>query len=439
MPLISVIITCYNVEEYLDDCLRSVVAQTLQDMEIIVVDDGSTDGTRHIIRKYEKLDPRVRTIFLSANTIGGVGSAANAGLDIANGDFVGFVDGDDYLDPGMFEKMCRAAQEGQTELAMCQYLEFDGKTGKTREPAERGCWVGIGDVTIRQLDSPERAIEILGFIAVPWRKIYARSMLEENRIRFPVVDYYWEDNPFHWFAVCSARSVSLVPEVLCYHRVDRAGQTMSSAGQDYVKIFGHHETIRQWLLQRGILPQYEVALLTWAISQYEWVVRRLPPEAGPALFDALIPVVRSSDAGTLETALKPKLRSTGTMIRHVFANERQAFLETYARRFAGEHSASRKFGARVERGLAMVELARENLKTYGARNTLTKVLMRSGLPANLFTARAKKNNGTAVTEEQMLKLLALMQRDSDQKFSKVSEQLERLQKDVEELQAKKKP
>ncbi len=427
MPLISVIVTCYNVEEYLEECLESVVNQSLRDMEIIVVDDGSTDGTGKIIGKYESADPRIRTIIFSENTVGGVGSAANAGLDAATGEYIGFVDGDDYLELDMFEKMCRAASDGQSDLVMCKYLEVNEATGEKREPAERRSWAGLGAAGTMRLDSPERVNQILGFIAVPWRKVYARSLLEENGIRFPVVDYTWEDNPFHWFTVCSARSISFVPEVLCYHRIGRAGQTMISRSAGFVKIFGHHETIRDWLTQRGILSRHEKALLSWALSQFEWVVGRLPLESGGALYDALRPVVLSVDEGLLATALNTRLRSTGAMMRSVRSGEKQQFLERFEKRFAAETSGSREIGARLDRGLAMVGLAKENLRTYGFRNTFAKALMSFGVSPRSFPSR-KSSRSQALTDEQMLKFLAVLQRDIDRKHQEVLGKLQ----DIEE-------
>ena len=80
--------------------------------------------------------------------------------------------------------------------------------------------------------------QFLRFIAVPWRKLYRRSLLEDHAIRFPVSDSFYEDNPFHWFSVISARSIAVVPEVLCYHRVGRAGQTMATADERLFQIFG---------------------------------------------------------------------------------------------------------------------------------------------------------------------------------------------------------
>ena len=374
---------------------------------------------------------RVRPILLPENTIGGVGSAANAGLDAATGDFLGFVDGDDYLELDMFEKMCRTAVDDQSDLVLCQYLEFNEVTGESREPAERRAWADIGNTRILRLDAPGRVIQVLGFIAVPWRKIYARSLLEKNEIRFPVVDHAWEDNPFHWFTVCSAQSVSFVREVLCHHRLGRAGQSMVSRSPGFVKVFGHYETIRSWLSQRDVLPAYEGALLSWALAQYEWVVGRLPPEAGEALYEAVRPVVLSVDETVLDKALGLKLRSTGTMMRLARNEEKRQFVEQFQRRFDAETSASRAIGARLERGLAMLGLAKENLRVYGVRNTLTKILERFGLRTG--TASSGEAVGSrAVTEEQLVKLLAVLQRDMDRKHGELVEKIGDLQRELKE-------
>ena len=107
----------------------------------------------------------------------------------------------------------------------------------------------------------------LRFIAVPWRKLYRRSLLEDNLIRFPVGDHFYEDNPFHWFCLLSAGSIAVVPQVLCYHRVGRAGQTMANGDARLFTIFAHHGTIQDWLRERALFDIYSVSLLEWVISQ----------------------------------------------------------------------------------------------------------------------------------------------------------------------------
>lgn len=288
MPTVSIIVTTYNLESYIESSLESVAAQTLRDIEVLVVDDGSSDRTPELIREFASRDSRFIPIILDQNSPGGVATAANAGLERATGDWVGFVDGDDFVEPDMFERLLHAADAAGAELAMCKYLEVDDASGQRNEPADAHRWTAL-DQASYDLD-PSTRHQFLRFIAVPWRKLYRRSLLEDNGIRFPVGDYFYEDNPFHWFSIVSARSIAVVPAVLAYHRVARSGQTMATADERLFRIFEHHDTIHAWLRQRGVLEIYEVTLLAWVTSQLEWISRRTPDDLRDTLFDVVQPI-----------------------------------------------------------------------------------------------------------------------------------------------------
>ncbi|MBL4544118.1 MAG: glycosyltransferase [Rhodobacteraceae bacterium] len=289
-PLLTIIVTSYNVEPYIEACLDSITQQTLTDIEIIVVDDGSTDRSPDIVSRYAAQDARIVPIMLPENTPGGVATAANAGLNRARGTYIGFADGDDLYDLTMFEKLVDAIEADAADLAMCRYELLDDETGVRKMPSEQGSWAGLNEQTY-VLDD-ETTKRFLRFIAVPWRKIYRRDMLEENAIRFPEGDYFFEDNPFHWFSLISAHSLAVVPEVLCWHRVGREGQTMQVADERLFRIFRHHDTIHAWLKARNIEADYRPALLAWALSQTEWISAKTPKSARRQLFDVLNQTLR---------------------------------------------------------------------------------------------------------------------------------------------------
>jgi len=212
MARLSIVVTAYNIEGYLQQCLESVAAQTFADIEVLVVDDGSTDRTPELISSFAEGDARFVPILLGENSPGGVATAANAGLDRATGEWVGFVDGDDFIEPTMFESLVKAATSHHADLAMCQYREVTADGLESRDPADVRRW--------NQLSPDRHYLDVtatkrfLRFIAVPWRKLYRRSLLESNDIRFPMGDYFYEDNPFHWFALLSAQSIAVVPQAL---------------------------------------------------------------------------------------------------------------------------------------------------------------------------------------------------------------------------------
>lgn len=117
-PLISVIVPVYNVEKYLPKCLDSLLAQTWQELEIIVVDDGSPDNSWDIMQEYARRDSRVRLI---RQKNGGLSAARNAGVEAARGEWIGFLDSDDYVAPEMYERLYRAAVEQGAQMAVCSF------------------------------------------------------------------------------------------------------------------------------------------------------------------------------------------------------------------------------------------------------------------------------------------------------------------------------
>ena len=337
MAEVSIIVTAYNIESYIEQCLDSVAAQTLSDIEVLVVDDGSSDTTPQKIVEFCEADPRFVPVLLRENSPGGVATAANAGLDRATARWVGFVDGDDYVEPTMFERLLNAAAACDADLAMCEYQEVVDGSGELRDPADAHRWAEL-TAPCYKLDV-QTSRQILRFIAVPWRKLYRRSLLEDNAIRFPVSDRFYEDNPFHWFSVISAGSMAVVPEVLCYHRVGRSGQTMATADERLFQIFGHHDTIHTWLVARGLLEVYETNLLGWVISQMEWIARRTPPPLRRRLFDTLVPIFAEYSQTAIATALREgnKGMTAQRLSAAVAKREFGSFVRTLANRPATDN------------------------------------------------------------------------------------------------------
>ena len=124
---LSIIVPVYNVEPYLRRCIDSILAQTFTDFELILVDDGSPDNCPAICDEYAEKDPRIVVIHKQN---GGLSDARNAGLDIARGEYIGFVDSDDYIDAEMYEKMYNAAIMHNSDIVSCAYERIDISKGK---------------------------------------------------------------------------------------------------------------------------------------------------------------------------------------------------------------------------------------------------------------------------------------------------------------------
>jgi len=189
LPRVSVIVPVYNGERYLAKCLDSLQAQTLQDLEIIVVNDGSTDGSAAIIDDYRSRDRRFRVV---DKPNGGVSSSRNAGLALVSGEFTAFVDADDWASAEMFEILVDEAVAAQADIVLCTYMReyesrsvekiFDLPERVQYSPAEtRGVLLCrlVGPVG-EGLARPEN-LDSLGTV---WGKVYRSSLLREHGLQF---------------------------------------------------------------------------------------------------------------------------------------------------------------------------------------------------------------------------------------------------------------
>jgi len=208
-PLISVIIPVYNVEAYLRECLDSVLGQTLRDIEVICVNDGSKDGSLGILRDYEANDSRLRVIDKRNE---GVSVARNTGLDAARGEFILFVDADDIADRELCEKTYRKAAAEGLDLVVFDFdkLLEDGTYARGRPQRKK------------TFSSEMRHLEKLRFLTSlvisPYAKLSRRRLLQDNNIRFPAGIVHGEDCLFHWMVICLSRNPGYLNDVLYHYR-----------------------------------------------------------------------------------------------------------------------------------------------------------------------------------------------------------------------------
>ena len=135
MKKVSVIVPVYNVEKYIDKCLNTLVNQTLKDIEIIIVNDGSPDNSQEIIDKYQKKYPKKIKSYIKEN--GGQGSARNFGLEKATGEYIGYVDSDDFIELDMYEKLYNKAKKHDLDISICGNYCLTESGEKTEESDRR--------------------------------------------------------------------------------------------------------------------------------------------------------------------------------------------------------------------------------------------------------------------------------------------------------------
>ncbi len=300
---LSIIVTTFNVEKYLTKCLDDCLNQTVNNFELIVVDDGSTDNTKSIILSYAEKDKRIRPILMKHNSPGGVATAANIGLNAARGDWIGFADGDDLFDPTMFQKLLNAAETSDADIAICKFKEYDSNEQIEYDPWDPH-WNELEKFHEVDLTNHQNKLKFLKLNPVPWRKLYKRDLIEKNNIRFKECNYFFEDNSFHWFVTLSAKKVVFVNEALCYHRMNRIGQTMQANGSKLLGIYYQFDVIKEFLVVNNQYSDFKFALIEWLFGQTAWISEELDSKFRKVFFDVLTEKLRTLDFKDIKRVIR---------------------------------------------------------------------------------------------------------------------------------------
>lgn len=215
MTKVSVVVPVYNTEKYLKRCLNSLVSQTLNDIEVIVIDDCSTDSSSKILDEYQNNYSNFKVIHNKSNM--GIGYNRNLGVDLSNGEYISFIDSDDWVDTSMYEKMYQKAKEEELDLVICNFHKM---LQNENEPIEV-----ISDYIIPSFESTnlEASPELLLNVNLaPWNKLYKKELIKENR--FPIKLKY-EDALFVAKAMADANKIGIVNEKLNYYLVRSESET----------------------------------------------------------------------------------------------------------------------------------------------------------------------------------------------------------------------
>lgn len=230
---VSVIVPVYNLQNYVEKCLDSLVNQTLEDIEIIVINDGSKDGSQKIIEKYERLYPKKIRAYMKENS--GQGVARNLGLQIATGEYISFVDGDDYLVPNALEEMYKLSEEKKADICICDYTEiYEDGTTKDIKQVEDG---GLKDIKKSYI------MAMPGFC----NKLFKRAFLEKMNFKFLPIRAYEDFASYVAVGIQAENIVYYSKPAYCY--LIRQGSTMhqKKKSKRLVEIFPAEEHLRKQL------------------------------------------------------------------------------------------------------------------------------------------------------------------------------------------------
>lgn len=282
MAQVSVVIPVYNVAPYLRQCLNSVVNQTLRDIEIICIDDGSTDETPAILKKYADQDERVQII---TQKNGGPGAARNTGMAKAAGKYLIFLDSDDWFELNFLERMARRADETSADVVICKSVEFDTRTN--RENASD--WMLKEQYIPGEVFAP---LEIAPYLfqftyGWPWDKLYRREYLVQSGLTYPHLRNS-EDLVFVFPSLSLAHRICVERSVFVHHRVNRKASVSNSRHIDSEAVFQALELFQKRLEESNVYALYEQSFLNWVVEFLIWNVSNMDDRTvQKACFDRL--------------------------------------------------------------------------------------------------------------------------------------------------------
>lgn len=267
-PKVSIIVPIYNVDKYLSRCLDSILNQSLKEIEIIAVNDGSTDKSYEILLDYQKSDPRLKVI---NKKNGGVSAARNTGLEQVSGEYIGFVDPDDWIDSYMYEELYKTAQVEEVDVVMCSYIREFGSHSKKKQfhMPEQVKFTGfeVHEKVVRKLIGPLGEEignpELLDAWGTVWSKLYKASLIRENHIKFTDLHEIGtnEDSLFNIEALYKAQSFVYVNKHFYHYWRDNSDSVTSFHKPNLVDQWNNlYNRITNFIEENNLNCQYKDAL-----------------------------------------------------------------------------------------------------------------------------------------------------------------------------------
>ena len=217
-PLISVIVPVYRVEEYLERCVESILSQTYENLEVILVDDGSPDRCPAICDAYAGKDARVKVIHQENK---GLSGARNAGIELAAGEYLAFVDSDDYVSPHFIEALYQLLQETGCAIGQCRFSYVKGE--KLTEEGDSAFCIYRGESLMEQLYGPE---EKATYFVVAWNKLYRAELFKKTGIRYPEGRIHEDEaTPYRLFH--EARKMAFLDKAMYGYYTENGGSITS--------------------------------------------------------------------------------------------------------------------------------------------------------------------------------------------------------------------
>lgn len=258
---VSVIVPTYNVSNYIRQCADNILAQTLQDIEIIFVDDGSTDDTPWILREYEERDHRIRVIEKDHTN---AGEARNVGKEEAVGEYLSFLDADDFFEPTMLELAYNKAKEEDSDVVLFRSNQYIHDKGEFRDtPWTLRDWEMPQHRPFSAMDASEKVFNMSSCTA--WDKLFKREFIEKNQIAFQS-NYVSNDMLFTFDALSAAERISTVEDILAHQRVGYAKKRAKDIEYITSCYYNALMALKKRLIERGVYDTFQKSYVNWALD-----------------------------------------------------------------------------------------------------------------------------------------------------------------------------
>lgn len=263
---VSILVPIYNVEKYLRQCLNSLTRQTLEDIEIICLNDGSTDSSLDILEEYAKNDSRI-VVVNKKNS--GYGDSMNKGLKKASGEYIGIVESDDFIELNAFERLYGLAKKFDADVVRSNY--FHSKGGKDTKYS-----YVVSHDTGRLIDPASRTWIFYQAPAI-WSAIYKRSFIEEHKIDFlPTPGASYQDTGFNFKVWSSTHKAVFTDEAFLHYRLDNESSSVNNPGKIY-NVCKEYAEIEDYLRRNKIYDNYAEIMQMAKFGAYYWNIYRLAP------------------------------------------------------------------------------------------------------------------------------------------------------------------
>lgn len=325
-PKVSIIVPTYNVEPYLRECLDSICRQTLKDIEIICVNDGSTDGSLAIINEYATRDSRI--VVLDGPN-GGYGKGMNRGLDRATGEYIGIVEPDDFIALTMYEDLYAIASEHDLDFVKADFYRFTREENGDMELKYNH--LDKTDTWYNKVFDPSQEPEALRFIMNTWSGIYRREFLEERGIRHhETPGASFQDNGFWMQTFVYGRRAMIVNRPYYRNRRDNPNSSVKDTGKVYCMNV-EYDYIEDLLRKdTDVWERFKAMFWLKRFGNYTFTLSRIDSSFIPEYCERIREdFLRARDAGELDQAVFSEKQWND--LQAIFANP-QAFAKRYIAR-----------------------------------------------------------------------------------------------------------